>query len=162
MRFSMPDPAQAKTVNDAMLQGYEVEKCVYDQSGNTMVVTYPTKEKLVAEVEELGYDPAIVESAGEIDLNSMLAFQAMYQAEWADNAVSFTVNFPEGKYEVHEATKIIESWLPDLKGTTLMPDGTRPQSPVERITEEEFNSYTLTSIEDSTDENRASGACPIR
>ncbi|MGW7434754.1 ribonucleoside-triphosphate reductase, adenosylcobalamin-dependent [Streptomyces sp. NPDC054849] len=162
VRFSMPDPAQAKTVNDAMLAGLQVEKCIYDQSGNTMVIAYPTKEKLVAEVEELGYDPAIVESADEIDLHAMLAFQAMYQECFADNAVSFTVNFPEGKYEVDEAAKIIASWLPELKGTTLMPDGTRPQSPYERITEEEFNTYAVTSIEDSTDEDCTTGACPVR
>jgi adenosylcobalamin-dependent ribonucleoside-triphosphate reductase len=52
VRFSMPDPAQAKTVNDFVMQGYAVEKCVYDQSGNTMVVTLPTKDKLVATAEE--------------------------------------------------------------------------------------------------------------
>jgi hypothetical protein len=143
-------------------QGYEVEKCIYDQSGNTMVVTYPTKEKLVAEVEALGYDPAIVESADEIELNAMLAFQAMYQSEYADNAVSFTVNFPEGKYEVDEAAAIIQSWLSDLKGTTLMPDGTRAQAPYERITAEEFAQYAVTSVEDSTDEDCATGACPVR
>ncbi|MFE2098934.1 hypothetical protein [Streptomyces sp. NPDC059468] len=91
------------------------------------MITYPTKEKLVAEVGALGCDPAIVESADEIELNAMLAFQAMYQTEYADNAVPFTVNFPEGKYE---AAAIIQAWLPDLKGTTLMPDGTRPPGPV--------------------------------
>ncbi|MFE7463134.1 ribonucleoside-triphosphate reductase, adenosylcobalamin-dependent [Streptomyces sp. NPDC057499] len=162
VRFSLPDPAQAATVQQAVIEGHEVEKCIYDQSGNTMVVTYPTKEKLVAEVESMGYDPAIVESADEIDLNAMLAFQAMYQAEYADNAVSFTANFPEGKYEVDEAAAIIQSWLPDLKGTTLMPDGTRAQAPYERITAEEFDAYELTSIEDSTDEDCATGACPVR
>jgi ribonucleoside-triphosphate reductase len=162
VRFSMVDPAQVKTVEDALRQGYEVEKCIYDQSGNTMVVTYPTKEKLVAEVEALGYDPAIVESADEIELNAMLAFQAMYQSEYADNAVSFTVNFPEGKYEVDEAAAIIQSWLSDLKGTTLMPDGTRAQAPYERITAEEFAQYAVTSVEDSTDEDCATGACPVR
>jgi ribonucleoside-triphosphate reductase len=162
VRFSMVDPAQVKTVEDAVRQGYEVEKCIYDQSGNTMVVTYPTKEKLVAEVEALGYDPAIVESADEIELNAMLAFQAMYQSEYADNAVSFTVNFPEGKYEVDEAAAIIQSWLSDLKGTTLMPDGTRAQAPYERITAEEFAQYAVTSVEDSTDEDCATGACPVR
>jgi ribonucleoside-triphosphate reductase len=92
----------------------------------------------------------------------MLAFQAMYQTEYADNAVSFTVNFPEGKYSVDEAAALIKSWLPDLKGTTLMPDGTRAQAPYERITEEEFNTYAVTSIEDSTDEDCATGACPVR
>ncbi|MFD7677565.1 ribonucleoside-triphosphate reductase, adenosylcobalamin-dependent [Streptomyces sp. NPDC060187] len=162
VRFSMPDPAQAAMVQGYLNQGYLVEKCVYDQSGNTMVVAFPTKEKLVAEVEALGYDPTIVESADEIKLWDMLAFQAMYQTEYADNAVSFTVNFPEGQYTTEEAADIIKAWLPDLKGTTLMPDGTRAQAPYERITEEEFNSYDVTSIEDSTDEDCATGACPVR
>lgn len=162
VRFSMPDPAQAMTVMDAEAAGHLVEVCQYDQSGNTMVVAYPTKEKLVAEVEELGYDPKIVESADEICLYDMLNFQAMYQTEWADNAVSYTVNFPEGKYATEEAMEIIEKFLPELKGTTLMPDGTRAQAPYGRITEEEFNSYTLTTIEDSTDLECSTGACPIR
>jgi adenosylcobalamin-dependent ribonucleoside-triphosphate reductase len=162
VRFSMPDPAQAATVQDYVNQGYLVEKCVYDQSGNTMVVAFPTKEKLVAEVEELGYPADIVESADEISLYDMLNFQAMYQAEYADNAVSFTVNFPEGKYSTDEAADIIQAFLPELKGTTLMPDGTREQAPYERITEEEFNTYAVTSIEDSTDEDCTTGACPVR
>jgi ribonucleoside-triphosphate reductase len=162
VRFSMPDPAQAATVQSYVNQGYLVEKCVYDQSGNTMVVAFPTKEKLVAEVEELGIDPKIVESADEIKLWDMLAFQAMYQQEYADNAVSFTVNFPEGQYSLDEAAEIIKAWLPDLKGTTLMPDGTRAQAPYERITEEEFDTYEVTSVEDSTDEDCATGACPVR
>jgi adenosylcobalamin-dependent ribonucleoside-triphosphate reductase len=162
VRFSMPDPAQAATVQGYLNQGFLVEKCVYDQSGNTMVVAFPTKEKLVAEVEELGYDPKIVESADEISLYDMLNFQAMYQTEYADNAVSFTVNFPEGKYSTEEAADIIKAFLPELKGTTLMPDGTRAQAPYERITEEEFNTYAVTSIEDSTDEDCATGACPVR
>ncbi|MEU0343331.1 ribonucleoside-triphosphate reductase, adenosylcobalamin-dependent [Streptomyces bobili] len=162
VRFSMTDPAQAATVQEAVNAGLLVEKCIYDQSGNTMVVAYPTKEKLVAEVEALGYDPAIVQSADEIDLFTMLAFQAMYQVEYADNAVSFTVNFPEGKYAVDEAADLIKAWLPDLKGTTLMPDGTREQAPYERITEEQFDSYEVTSVEDSTDEDCATGACPVR
>ncbi|QJD50695.1 ribonucleotide reductase [Streptomyces phage Issmi] len=162
VRFSMTDPAQAKTVEDAVLAGFEVEKCIYDQSGNTMVVTYPTKDKLVAEVEALGYAPEIVESADELDLNAMLAMQAMFQTEYADNAVSFTANFPEGKYTLDEAARIIAGWLPDLKGTTLMPDGTREQAPYERLTAEQFAQYEVTSVEDSTDEECSTGACPVR
>ncbi|WMI34773.1 ribonucleotide reductase [Streptomyces phage Marav] len=162
VRFSMTDPAQAATVQEAVNAGHLVEKCIYDQSGNTMVVAYPTKEKLVAEVEALGYDPAIVESADEISLDSMLAFQAMYQEEYADNAVSFTVNFPEGKLSLDEAADTIMRWLPDLKGTTLMPDGTREQAPYERLTAEQFAEYEVTSVEDGTDEDCATGACPVR
>ncbi|MFE9868916.1 hypothetical protein ACFYPZ_40940 [Streptomyces sp. NPDC005506] len=162
VRFSMTDPAQVAMVQEAVNAGHLVEKCIYDQSGNTMVVAYPTKEKLVAEVEAMGYGPEIVESADEVSLYDMLNFQAMYQTEYADNAVSFTVNFPEGQYSTEEAAEIIKAFLPELKGTTLMPDETRAQAPYERITEEEFDTYAVTSIEDSTDEDCATGACPVR
>lgn len=161
VRFNMTDPAQAANVARFEFEGYDVEPCIYDQSGNTYVVTFPTKEKLVAEVEAMGFDPAIVESADELTLDQMLSFQAMYQAEYADNAVSFTANVPEG-LDVDETMAVIKRWLPDLKGTTIMVDGTREQAPYERITEAEFDAYEVTSIEDSTDEDCATGACPVR
>jgi hypothetical protein len=110
VRFSMPDPAQAKTDNDAMLAGYAVE---------------------------------------------------MYRAEYADNAVFFTANVPES-LDLDSTMDVIKSWLPDLKGTTIMVDGTRQQAPYERITEEQFATYAVTSVEDSTDEDCTTGACPVR
>jgi hypothetical protein len=109
----------------------------------------------------MGYDPQIVESANELTLDQFLTFQALYQSEYADNAVSFTANVPEG-LEPEETARVIQSWLPKLKGTTIMVDGTRVQAPYERITEEEFATYDLTSIEDSTDEDCATGAYPVR
>lgn len=161
VRFNMTDLAQAANVARFEFEGFDVEPCIYDKSGNTYVVTFPTKEKLVAEVEAMGYDPAIVESADELTLEQMLSFQAMYQTEYADNAVSFTANVPEG-LDLEETMAVIKGWLPDLKGTTIMVDGTREQAPYERITEEEFDAYEVTSIEDSTDEDCATGACPVR
>jgi hypothetical protein len=161
VRFSYSDADQAAAVDRFFGQGYAVEACVYDPSGNTMVVTFPTKDKLVAEVEDMGYDADLVESADELTLDQMLCFQAMYQKRYADNAVSFTANVPEG-LDVDETMAVIQSWLPHLKGTTIMVDGTREQAPYERITEAEFEQYEQTRIEDSTDEDCASGACPVR
>ncbi|WLW38597.1 ribonucleotide reductase [Streptomyces phage Verabelle] len=161
VRFSLADADQAASVDRFFMQGYAVDTCVYDQSGNTVVVTFPTKDKLVAEVEEMGFDADLVESADELTLDQMLAFQAMYQRHYADNAVSFTANVPEG-LDVDNTMAVIQSWLPHLKGTTIMVDGTREQAPYERITEAEFDQYELTRIEDSTDEDCASGACPVR
>ncbi|WP_435271888.1 hypothetical protein [Streptomyces parvulus] len=43
-----------------------------------------------------------------------------------------------------------------------MVDGTRRLAPYERISAEEFAAYELTSIEDSTDEDCATDACPVR
>ncbi len=40
--------------------------------------------------------------------------------------------------------------------------GTPAQTPYERITEAEFNSYAVTSIADGTDEECTTSACPVR
>ncbi|MEV6209810.1 hypothetical protein [Kitasatospora sp. NPDC051914] len=161
VRFSLADPDQADTVNKAFAQGFAVEECVYDKSGNTAVVVYPTKDKLVAEVEAMGYPAEIVESQDELTLDQLLAFQAMYQEHYADNAVSFTANVPEG-LDLDETAATIKRWLPKLKGTTIMVDGTREQAPYTRITAEQFAQYELTRIEDGTDEECSTGACPVR
>ena len=110
----------------AWSDGFHVEEDIYDSSGNTMVVTYPTKDKLVAEVEELGLDPAIVESADELTVREMLSFQEMYQTHYADNAISMTVNVEPGKVTVEQLAHELSLFLPGLKGTTVMVDGTRP------------------------------------
>ncbi|CAL9382730.1 DUF7848 domain-containing protein [Streptomyces sp. enrichment culture] len=41
------------------------------------------------------------------------------------------------------------------------PDGTREQAPYERLTAEQFAEYEVTSVEDSTDEECSTGACPV-
>jgi len=162
IRFNVTDDDQWAQVLGYEDMGYRTEVDIYDQSGNTVVVEIPTKELLVEQVEALGFDPSIVESADEISLGDMLAFQAMYQKHYSNNAVSFTVNVPEGAYSTGSAGVVIASYLPALKGTTIMPDGTRPQAPYERITEEQYESFLVKSVADSIDDECATGACPIR
>jgi ribonucleoside-triphosphate reductase len=160
IRFSTIN--QAEKIQEFIDQGYDVEDCMY--SANTKVVTFPTKDLLVEQVEALGFDPdQIVEAANEISLEDMLAFQAMYQNHYVDNAVSFTVNIPEGKYSVQDTMNTLLRYLPELKGTTIMVDGTRPQAPYERISKMHYNYLSgPKSVEDSTDEECSTGACPIR
>lgn len=160
IRFSTIN--QAAKIQQFIDQGYEVEDCMY--SANTKVVSFPTKELLVEQVEALGFNAdQIVESADEIDLDAMLAFQEMYQTHYADNAVSFTANIPENKYSVNQVMQIVRPYMPNLKGTTIMVDGTRPQAPYERITKMHYNYLSgPKSVEDSTDEDCSTGACPIR
>ncbi|MDG4825991.1 ribonucleoside-triphosphate reductase, adenosylcobalamin-dependent [Asanoa sp. WMMD1127] len=162
VRFSSVDPVQWAKVMEYAAEGYTVEPCQY--AANTWVVEFPTKESLVEEVEALGLDPnAVVQSADEIPLGSMLAFQAMYQEHYADNAVSFTANVPEGVYTVDGVMELLTEWLPNLKGTTIMPDGTRPQAPYERLTLAQWREITApTVVADSVDEECSNGACPIR
>ncbi len=160
VRFSTIN--HAEKIQEFVDQGYEVEPCQY--SANTMVVTFPTKEKLVEEVEALGFNAdEIVESQDELSLEDMLAFQEMYQTHYVDNAVSYTVNLPEGKYSVDDVMATLRPYLPNLKGTTIMVDGSRPQAPYERISKMHYNYLSgPKSVEDSTDEDCATGACPIR
>lgn len=162
VRFSMVDSAQAAKVAAFEFQGYEVEVDSYDRSGNTMIVVFPTKEKLVAEVEALGYYGDIVEAANEISFDRMLAFQAMYQDHYADNAVSFTVNLEPESIEKGEAAEILQRYLPVLKGTTVFPDLTRPQAPYERMSKAEFEAAILTAVDSSFDEDCVTGACPAK
>src|SRR5690606_27329312 len=91
----------------------------------TTVVSLPTKDSLLAEVEaRFGEERAdeIVESAADLSLEDMLAFQAMYQEFWADNAVSYTVNIDPDKYSIQELADAIEAWGPALKGATVFPE----------------------------------------
>jgi adenosylcobalamin-dependent ribonucleoside-triphosphate reductase len=162
VRFSLVDPVQAERVNTFFAQGYNVEEDVYDKSGNTVVVEFPTKEKLVEEVENMGLPAELVEAADEIDFADMLAFQAMYQKDYADNAVSFTVNVLPGQLDQDQAEETLARFLPVLKGTTVFPDLTRPQSPYERITAEEYEEAAAKSVDASYDEACASGACPVK
>lgn len=143
-------------------EGYSIEDSIY--SANTKVVTFIVKEKLVDEVEKLGYDADyIVQSQDELTLAEMLSFQEMYQSNYVDNAISYTANIPEGKYSVEELADIIRPFLTNLKGTTIMVDGTREQAPYTRLTKEEYLIATgPKSVEDSTDESCSTGACPIR
>ncbi|WP_144121150.1 ribonucleoside-triphosphate reductase, adenosylcobalamin-dependent [Catellatospora sichuanensis] len=160
VRFSTVDPDQWSKVLEFAEQGYHVEPDL--SAANTYVVEFPTKELLVEEVEKLGYPASIVETADEIPLDRMLAFQAMYQKHYADNAVSFTVNVPQGVYTVESVMDTLAEYLPSLKGTTMMPESSRPQAPYERITAEQWESATVKTVEDSVDEDCTNGSCPVR
>lgn len=161
IRFSTIKPEEFEQFNSLKAEGYQTEEAINEP--NTVIVVIPTKERLVEEVEALGYDSDIVESADEIDLIDMLEVQAMIQQVWADNAVSYTANIDPQKYTQEALRGTLTAYLPALKGTTVFPDLSRPQSPYERITREQYEALTgPKAVSDSVDEECATGACPIR
>lgn len=162
VRFSKRDDAQFQTVMEAMNKGFAVEDDVYDQSGMTAVVVYPTEDILLSQVRALGLPDDVVQSADELTLDEMLGVQECYQENWADNAVSYTLNVPEGSVTEAELAKALEMYLPHLKGTTVMCDSTRPQAPYTRITREEYEAAVATTIEDSVDLECKQGVCPVK
>lgn len=165
IRYSTVDPRQAESISRFEQLGYDVEDDIY--TPNTVVVSFPTKESLVEELEELGISEDILESVDEISLEDMLNVQKMYQVYYADNAVSFTVNVPKGQYSNAEVAEALLPFLPSLKGTTMMVDESRLQAPYERISKAEFEYLALGpsgmyEVSDSVDENCTTGACPVR
>lgn len=147
-------------VDDLIEQGYHVEKDLY--APDTLVVSIPTKDTLVAAVEASGGDSDVVEAASDLTLNEMLAFQAVYQMLWADNAVSFTANVDPGTYSAADVAQQLTKFGGLLKGATIFPEMSMPQSPYERITKEEYDAALAKSVADGVDESCSSGSCPIR
>ena len=162
VRFSMRDDGQFESVAGFQALGFEVEDDVYDQSGMTKVVVFPTEDILVEQVRKMGWPEDIVEAADEIAVHDMLRMQAFYQEHWADNAVSYTVNIPPGSITDEHLGALLANYLPVLKGTTIMVDESRPQAPYTRITAEQYRAAAAKTVEDSTDEACQSGACPVR
>ncbi|WP_190822030.1 ribonucleoside-triphosphate reductase, adenosylcobalamin-dependent [Saccharopolyspora pogona] len=162
VRFSDVDPDQFQMAASYAAQGYKVEPCQYAPA--TTVVEIPTKDSLMAEVEaRFGSDAEdIVESAADLSLEQMLEFQAMYQAYWADNAVSYTANVDPGKYQVYKLAGTLSSFGGRLKGATVFPEMSRPQAPYERISKEQYEEFEAKQISDGIDEDCATGACPVR
>ncbi|QGH75387.1 ribonucleotide reductase [Mycobacterium phage Bluefalcon] len=162
IRFSELDDDQFLTCSQYAADGFHVERDKY--AANTWVVTIPTKDTLVQQVvDRYGRDAEdVVESADELSLNEMLAFQAMYQTLWADNAVSFTANVDPDEYTPEDVSDQLKRFSGHIKGSTIFPEKSFEQAPYERITKAEYEAATAKSIADGVDEECASGACPIR
>lgn len=161
IRFSVTSPQERAQLEALEMQGYHSEKDMYAR--DTWVVTIPTMETLVAEVDALGFDgDEIVESVDEISLNDLIQVQVMYQEAYANNAVSYTINLEQGKYTTDQVMRALRPYLGRLKGTTIFPDFSRPQAPYERITKEEYESAIVRSMDSSVDEDCVTGACPVR
>lgn len=162
IRFNKLDPQQAETLKRYEVDGYTVEDDLY--AANTAVVAIPTMDSLVQSVTDIhGLDAEnLVEAASDLTLHQMLAFQALYQACWADNAVSFTANVNPSKYAPEHVEEQLRQFAGQLKGATIFPEASMPQSPYERIERWEYLSATRKDVADGVDEECANGACPVR
>lgn len=161
IRFSTIDPEQWETCMDYASRGFHVEPSLVEE--NVMIVTIPTKDILMDQVTERGRDAdKVVETPEDLTLDQMLAFQEMYQRYWADNAVSFTANIDPDLYTVEEIMEIIKKWGPKLKGMTVFPEKSIPQSPYTRITKLDYELSAAKATDSSVDDECQTGACPVR
>ena len=177
VRYSKSDQLIAKKKEE----GHFVEDCYYAK--NTSVVSYWMQDSLLKRVEESGMDVSLIEEDSEVGIRNMLEVQAMVQENWADNSVSFTVNLPEriilnengdpvkdedpndpdtiGRLKTEctlspeELAEILKDFMPRLKGTTVVREGSYLQMPYERCSKEKF-------LEKSGDKNDIIGNAEIR
>jgi ribonucleoside-triphosphate reductase len=158
VRFSDLEPTEVAQVEAYRAAGYHIEPCAY--AANTTVVAIPTKDPLTDHAE-----PTVIQHAGQLGVEDMLAVQVLYQERWADQAVSFTVNVHPDKHDPSELANVLKRYLPVLKGTTVFPEMSHHQPPYERISPDEYERLAAelgtTNTDTSYDENCASGACPI-
>ena len=119
---------------------------------NTMVVEYPYKSHLF----EITDKPEIVQDASNITVRDYLQTACMFQSLYADNSVSYTINIDPSLGDDIRANLI--KALPMLKGITVLPDGAYPQSPEERITEDQ---YEMTHLKPQFTPRCSNGVCGI-
>lgn len=151
-----------ETLQRMIDEGYDVEDDLF--APNTAVVSIPTKDTLVQDVvSRFGRDSEeIVESADELTLEQLFAFQALYQTLWADNAVSFTANVDPEAYDSQYVGDVLQRFAGSIKGSTIFPEASFPQAPYERITKQQYESAAIQAVEDGVDEECANGACPVK
>lgn len=154
--------SDAAALQELVDQGYEVEDDLF--APNTSVVSIPTKDTLVQAVVDLyGRDgEEIVEAADDLTLTELIAFQALYQTCWADNAVSFTANVDPTRYTQQYVAETLQKFAGLIKGSTIFPEASFPQAPYERITKQQYESAATKAVADGVDEECANGACPIK
>lgn len=159
IRFSDLEPSEVAQVEEYQRKGYRVEKCQY--AANTSVVEIPTKDSLLDELEY----PEYFQHAGDLSIENMLGVQKLYQAHWADQAVSYTANVPADKYTAEELAGLLAVYLPHLKGVTVFPEMSMPQSPYERVTAEEYKvraeEVGIEVTDTGFDEDCANGSCAV-
>lgn len=149
VRYATSDPSIPKQ--------WPNEPCQY--TANTTVVSVPCEDPVVTRA---GKNAHLLVDAAELSSLNALRLQYVIQSRYADNAISHTINLPQGT-DPNTLRAELVAFLPKLKGTTVMVDATRPQQPYERITEQEFKVLALQGYESTQNEEDAcQGACPIR
>lgn len=150
-------------IKDLQRRGFPIEESKYEPG--TKIVSFYCKDTLVAALEGKNVDPkSLVEDQSEISLSDHLAVQAMLQQEYADNAISYTINFDPKQVSTKDIERALRTHLPHLKGTTLMAEESRPQMPFERISKEVYEEAALRgwAMVSDTDRECKNGSCPIK
>lgn len=141
----------------AMMEaGVPYETDIYDQTGNTLVFSFPTKSRADITVQTE-------------TLRAQFERQAALQKHWADNSVSATISFENN--EKDELAELLAAYVPHLKSTSCLPKSHGyKQPPYEQIELEEYermyavinHDHPLVHDGDIETMECSSGSCPVR
>jgi len=135
-------------------------------AANTTVVSYVYKDSTVDRVAQhfggnIEKALSVLESQFECDIADFLRVQELVQRDYADNAVSITINIPPQSQNPERLKELLLLYLPKLKGVTLFPEQSRPQAPLEAITYEQYLQAQQKQV-GSYDIECQNNACPVR
>ena len=82
-----------------------------------------------------GFNLDLFEEGPDIHPRDHLAMQLTIQNH-VDNAVSKTINIPQGMYTAETLSDLYMEFLPQLKGITIYPEGSREFEPISRISKD--------------------------
>lgn len=123
------------------------------------VVVHPLFEQFVNE----GLDVSHFEGSDDVAPREHFLMQAVCQ-EQVDNAISKTVNIPQEKYTPELLSDLYMEFVPQLKGTTIYPVGSRQDTPLEAIPLKEAYDLVVAGKakhEEEAIDNCVSGVCGL-
>lgn len=123
------------------------------------VVIHPLFRRAV----EMGWDTSHFQTAHQLDLRDHFEVQRACQRH-LDNACSKTINVPQG-VSSEDLSELYVEFLPDLKGVTVYPDGSRENQPITPLSEDEafaaMGQQMTTSGGPSSSDACRSGVCEV-
>jgi len=117
-------------------------------------------DPMFARFEAEGRDTSHFLGAHEVTIRDHLEMQRVCQRH-IDNAVSKTINVPQGA-SIEEMSELYMEFLPELKGVTVYPDGSREDQPLTPLSREEALALVGAASAESTGSDRCrSGSCDL-
>lgn len=154
VRYSNADPLLQREKS----AGYHIVPDVYAE--NTSVVQYHLRDAILDR-----YPEHLIEQSDEIGVDAFVdlleAVQRTFCAPGIGNAISATCSIRPGTDPVVLAGSI-RAALGRVKGLTVFPAISRPLSPYEVITKDEWEAAVVGGVGDSNSGECVGGACPIR
>ena len=158
VRYAHADPG----LEALRQQGYPVVEDVY--AANTSVVEFVVADSILQR-----FDESLIEQSDELDADAFFGVistvQAFFCGKGDGQSVSATAQIPADS-SPEELSEIIRRRLGSVKGVTVFPAVSRPLSPYESISREEYDAAVAAGLAlaagDSNSGECVGGACPIR